>query len=211
MKEGSIEDPVALCIREALARRAADLPGPAQQWLLQRAARWQAPGSAETPVTPGAPEHPLAAEATRRRAALASLSAQIDRLGRLAAPLPAHTTSPAVAPPLRAVAAFKGTWSRLRAEQRLRQALAQVPLQAGPLNSSNVVHRALQTLHALAPEYLDALMAHLDTLLALEQASGGGASAARPGQRIEEAERRPAPAKAAKVAKAVPKARRGRP
>ena len=112
-------------------------------------------------------------EFAARREVLASLSALVDRLGRVPAPAPSLTSLPVVARPLRAVAAFKGTWSRLRAEQRLRQALAEVPAQAGPLNSSHVVHRALQTMHALSPEYLDAFMSHIDTLLALEQASGG--------------------------------------
>lgn len=112
-------------------------------------------------------------EFAARREVLAGLSALVDRLGRMPAPVPNLTSLPAAARPLRAVSAFKGTWSRLRAEQRLRQALAEVPAQAGPLNSSHVVHRALQTMHALSPQYLDAFMSHVDTLLALEQASGG--------------------------------------
>ena len=61
----------------------------------------------------------------------------------------------------------------MRADQRLRQALAQVPAAAGPLNSSQVVNRALQAMRELAPAYLDAFMSHVDTLLWLEQASGG--------------------------------------
>ncbi|MDE2398414.1 MAG: DUF2894 domain-containing protein, partial [Burkholderiales bacterium] len=80
---------------------------------------------------------------------------------------------------LRSVAAFKGTLSRLRADQRLRQARAQVPSMAGPLNSSNVVNRALQTLRELSPEYFDAFVNHVDTLLWLEQASGAGPLGAR--------------------------------
>jgi hypothetical protein len=72
------------------------------------------------------------------------------------------------------VTAFKGTWSRLRAEQRLRQALAQVPAMAGPLNSSLVINRTLQAMRDLSPEYLDAFMLNVDTLLWLEQASGAG-------------------------------------
>lgn len=120
-----------------------------------------------------APPVLVADEFAARREVLASLSALVDRLGRVPAPAPSLTSLPVVARPLRAVAAFKGTWSRLRAEQRLRQALAEVPAHAGPLNSSHVVHRALQTMHTLSPEYLDAFMSHIDTLLALEQASGG--------------------------------------
>ena len=72
--------------------------------------------------------------------------------------------------------AFKGTWSRLRAEQRLRQALAQVPAMAGPLNSSHVVNCTLQAMRDLSPEYLDAFMLHIDTLVWLEEVSGGGLS-----------------------------------
>lgn len=115
----------------------------------------------------------VAEELAARREVLASLSALVDRLGRVPASAPSATSLPVATRPLRAVAAYQGTWSRLRAEQRLRQALAEVPAQAGPLNSSHVVHRALQTMHALSPEYLDAFMSHVDTLLALEQASGG--------------------------------------
>ena len=43
---------------------------------------------------------------------------------------------------------------------------------AGPLNSSQVMNRTLQAMRDLSPEYLDAFMAHVDTLLWLEQASG---------------------------------------
>jgi hypothetical protein len=138
-----------------------------------------------------------------RRNALADLAEQVDRLGRsptssptpvpTQAPAPAHSRTTAsrqpnrskkpspthavqvaAAPqPLKAVTAFKGTWSRLRAEQRLRQVLAQVPAMAGPLNSAHVVNRALQTMRELSPEYLDAFILHVDALLSLEQASGG--------------------------------------
>lgn len=76
--------------------------------------------------------------------------------------------------PLKSVTAFKATWSRLRAEQRLRQVLAQVPAMAGPLNSAHVVNRALQAMRELSPQYLDAFILHVDALLWLEQSSGGG-------------------------------------
>jgi hypothetical protein len=83
------------------------------------------------------------------------------------APVPLSRTAPL--PPLKAVSAFQGTWSRLRAEQRLRQVLAHVPASAGPLNSSHLVNRALQAIRDLSPEYLDAFMSHIDTLQWLEQ------------------------------------------
>ena len=88
------------------------------------------------------------------------------------------------------MSAFKGTWARLRAEQRLRQALAQVPAKAGPLNSSHVINRTLQAMRDLSPEYLDAFMLNVDTLLWLEQASGAG-NLMRRAATTAEGERRP--------------------
>lgn len=166
---GTVSDAVAQAVIEGLTRRAAAQQGPARKVMLQRAAQLQAMQDAAAAV-PQAAESPNA-----RRTALAGLGDLVDRLGRQAqaSPVPARAPLPHEAPPLKAVAAFQGTWSRLRAEQRLRQALAQVPAKAGPLNSQQVVHRALQAMHDLSPAYLDAFMAHIDTLLALEQAAGG--------------------------------------
>lgn len=106
--------------------------------------------------------------------ALAGLSALVDRLGRAPATPAASTLDAPPLKPLKAVASFQGTWSRLRVEQRLREALAQVPAEAGPLNSSHLVNRALQTLRDLSPAYLDAFMAHVDTLQWMELSSGAG-------------------------------------
>lgn len=123
-------------------------------------------------------------------AGLDALRALVDRLGRTGdapgAPAPHGVALPL---PLKAVSAFGPTWTRLRAERRLREALEQVPAQAGPLNSSQVVHRALRELHALSPAYLDAFVRHVDTLLWLEQSAGlgearpGTAARGRPGSR----------------------------
>ncbi len=192
-------DPVRAAVIAALARRAAALQGPARGLLQQRVDRLAAePGlsgslPAAVAATTGKADAP---------AAMAALTALVDRLGRAptasgpadaspragnpepgraASTLP-HQVS-AAPPPLNAVTAFKSTWSRLRAEQRLRQALDQVPANAGPLNSSHVVHRSLRALHGLSPVYLDALMAHVDTLLWLDQAGGAGAPPPRPSAR----------------------------
>lgn len=70
---------------------------------------------------------------------------------------------------LAAVRRFRGTWSRLSAEERLRQTLAQVPPQAGPLNALHLLHRALVGMHGISPEYLQHFVAQVDALLWLEQ------------------------------------------
>ena len=114
------------------------------------------------------------------RAGLDALRALVDRLGRTPG-APGALPAARVPAPLKAVAAHQATWTRLRADRRLREALAQVPAQAGPLNSPHLVHRALQELHTLAPAYLDALLRHVDTLLWLEQSGGLGELAPRPG------------------------------
>lgn len=229
---------VTAAIAEALARRAAGLQGEARRLVLRRLDMLLA-RHAGAPPAPAASTHAPPAPARAPQAALADLTALVDRLGRAPvdaaaspassepeegrgrakdAPRPRPATRGAPDPgsthgrgpasrrvpagsassaslrqaaggpgllnappprPLKAVAAFHRTWSRLRAEQRLRQALDQVPAKAGPLNSAHVVSRALQALHALSPAYLDAFMAHVDTLLWLEQHSGAGDLAPR--------------------------------
>ncbi len=180
-------DPVGFAVIEALARRAAAQHGEAREWLMRRVdallARHAAlPHGAFTPAAPASAAH---SEPAARRGGLGALSELIERLGRLpASPVgsPSQPDAPksaplsTMAPPasLKSVTAFKGTWTRLRADQRLREALAQVPAMAGPLNSSHLVNRALQTMRDVSPEYLDAFMSHIDTLLWLEQASGTG-------------------------------------
>lgn len=70
---------------------------------------------------------------------------------------------------LQALRRYRGTWSRLSAEQRLHQALAHVPPQAGPLNSHHLVHRALLLMRETSPEYLQHFVAQVDALLWLDQ------------------------------------------
>jgi hypothetical protein len=154
---------VSQAVIDGLLRRAEAQAGPVRQLLLQRAAQLQAAQAAPgggVPALPGGT--PVAAQPLR------DLGELIDRLGR-------GGQRPA------AVASFHGTWARLRTQQRLRQALAVVPQQAGPLHSAHLVHRALEALHMLSPAYLEAVLSHLDTLLWLDAASGGGLGGAGAG------------------------------
>lgn len=203
-------DPVRFAVIEALARRAAAQQGETRRRMILRIQALQVPPAASTaPVPYSAAAHDEHAE---RRVVLAGLSELVDRLGRsqgaqlprpatpiqggarrddapCAAPLPAALQQ---ASRNNAVSAFKGTWSRLRAEQRLRQVLAQVPAKAGPLNSAHLISRTLQAMRDLSPAYLDAFMLNVDTLLWLEQASGAGDLTPRTATSAER-ERKPTP------------------
>lgn len=57
---------------------------------------------------------------------------------------------------------------RARTESQMRQALQDAPANAGPLNSSSLVHRALNLMRDAAPGYLLPFMAYVDALASLE-------------------------------------------
>ncbi|HEU6455858.1 MAG TPA: DUF2894 domain-containing protein, partial [Roseateles sp.] len=54
--------------------------------------------------------------------------------------------------------------SELRGESQAREALAAEPTHAGPLNSAQLVHRALKLMHETSPEYLRHFLAYADAL-----------------------------------------------
>jgi len=95
---------------------------------------------------------------------------------------------------------FRTMWSKVRTEQQYRQSLDQVPRNAGPLNSSSLVHRSLATMRELSPEYLQQFLSYIDALAWLEDLAGGGA------QPEKEAPR----AKAAKAVKPAKKTTRAK-
>lgn len=64
---------------------------------------------------------------------------------------------------------FQKLWSEVRSESQLRQSLAFVPANAGPLNSAALVQRSLALMHALSPGYLQHFLAYVDDLSWLEQ------------------------------------------
>lgn len=74
---------------------------------------------------------------------------------------------------------FREIWSRLRTEGQLLQSLEQVPGNAGPLNSSSLVHRSLSLMRELSPGYLQQFLSYVDALSWMEQINGGGALASK--------------------------------
>jgi hypothetical protein len=75
---------------------------------------------------------------------------------------------------------LRAVWSRVSAEKRLRESLAQVPKNAGPLNSSSLVHRSLSLMREVSPEYLQHFLSYLDSLAWLEDTSARPAPTGAP-------------------------------
>lgn len=74
---------------------------------------------------------------------------------------------------LKALTYFRSTWSRLNVDQQLAQALAQVPENAGPLNSQRLALQALKQMRDISPDYLKRFMSYVDALFWLDQAEIG--------------------------------------
>jgi hypothetical protein len=102
-----------------------------------------------------------------------TLAGVIDRIARHA---PASHDGTASYPELPALDYFREVWSKVRTEKQLRQSLAQVPGNAGPLNSSSLVHRSLSLMRELSPGYLKQFLSYVDTLSWLEQINGGAST-----------------------------------
>lgn len=68
---------------------------------------------------------------------------------------------------------FREVWSKVSADQQVQQSLDQVPKNAGPLNSSSLVHRALFLMRDLSPGYLRQFLAYADGLAWLEDLHAG--------------------------------------
>ncbi|WP_265949139.1 DUF2894 domain-containing protein [Dechloromonas sp. A34] len=77
----------------------------------------------------------------------------------------------AIEPPgeLKALSYFRSTWSQLSVDQQLTQALAQVPDNAGPLNSHRLALQSLKLMRDVSPDYLKRFMSYVDALFWLDQ------------------------------------------
>lgn len=131
----------------------------------------EAPQAAARPVPASAPTRSRPAGAGGRQSAKPQGNAEPAALPDIdLETVSLHTAAtPVAALELQAVRRFRGTWSRLSAQERLRQTLAQVPPQAGPLNALHLLHRALVQMQDLSPDYLQHFVSHVDALLWLEQ------------------------------------------
>lgn len=65
---------------------------------------------------------------------------------------------------------FRKQLSRISVQKQVTQAIAQAPQNAGPINSHMLVLRSLGLMRDISPDYLNRFMAHVDTLLCLDEA-----------------------------------------
>ena len=166
---------------DALARRSALHQGAVRRVLEEKLRRLrsarvalvaqQGPALDSRPVFAPATTHAQASPAPQP---LADLLAHMARQTQAAQPpnvtTPATPGADRAAAPmeLKAIRNYRSTWSRLRAEHRLHQALALVPHNAGPLNTQRLLHQALHLMQQASPGYLLHFMAHVESLLVLD-------------------------------------------
>ena len=169
---------------DALARRSALHQGAVRRVLEEKLRRLrsarvalvaqQGPALDSRPVFAPATTHAQASPAPQPLADLLAHMARQTQAAQPTQPPNDTTTAPvgftnAAAPmELKAIRNYRSTWSRLRAERRLHQALALVPHNAGPLNTQRLLHQALHVMQQASPGYLLHFMAHVESLLVLD-------------------------------------------
>ncbi|TDF66726.1 DUF2894 domain-containing protein [Cupriavidus sp. L7L] len=183
-------DPVRFRLIEALARRSAGHDGAVRQMLDARLAALV--DSYREAVAQDAARRETAAETEQEATAnpigtLAGLVGYIKANARAAGIASAPSApAPRAAAPARAVRPepepelvdyFRDTWSRVSVSRQLRQSQAQLPGNAGPLNSDHLVHRALTLMHEVSPGYLEQFFSYVEAMAWLEQLHRGGAPA----------------------------------
>ena len=63
---------------------------------------------------------------------------------------------------------FRKLWSSIHTSSQVRRSLQSSPENAGPLNSSSLVHRSLTLMREVSPGYLQQFVAYADILSSLE-------------------------------------------
>ena len=167
-------DPVGWHYIEVLAARTQAQSGAAQVLLEGKLARVLDTFRDRLHTVPATP-----AQSTAATAAAAPPSPLAQLLQDIAPPTaatPPHPAAHALTPAAgwRAesprVRQFRKQLSQISVQKQVRQAIAQAPQNAGPINSHMLVLRALGLMRDISPGYLNRFMAHVDTLLCLDEA-----------------------------------------
>ncbi|WP_439890800.1 DUF2894 domain-containing protein [Ralstonia sp. 25C] len=160
-------DPIRFRLIEALHRRAAAQTGTAQDTLYARVNQLLADYASRTSAA--SPGESAAPSCQPARSPLAVLLSDIKQ-----------TRTASTYPEVGMLDDFRNIWAKLSAETQLRQSLElEVPSNAGPLNSSSLVHRALLSMRELSPAYLRQFLSYVDALSWLEQMHADSAPASR--------------------------------
>ena len=165
-------DPVGWHYLQTLSSRAAQHSGAVLALLEDKL------GRAIDAFEAGVHKHPAASPAETAPACspLAQLlqEMQAERPRPKAPALLAGSTSPALAtrlpPDNPRIRQFRRQLHSMGVQKQVRQAVAQGPQNAGPINSHMLTLRALVLLRERSPQYLERFMTHVDTLLRLEDA-----------------------------------------
>ncbi|HEY1611482.1 MAG TPA: DUF2894 domain-containing protein [Paraburkholderia sp.] len=172
-------DPVRFRMLDAFARRAARHEGDTRRILDARLATLIAAYAAD-----------VKRATAEGNAALQNDTAQPGALAALNDHIACSTVQQdATWPDLALLDYFKKTWSRLSTDIQLRQSREQVPTNAGPLNSSSLVHRALSLMREQSPAYLQHFLSYVDALSWMEQMNGGEAPAPKEARRAPAAKK----------------------
>ena len=171
--------PVRFRLIEVLSRRAEAYGGEARRLLdarlVQLLAAYRADLERADAVTAASADGPSQRSPIASLVAQLALHAAAPQDGMAQAPNAAGGAS-AAPDQLKTMRYFSGTWSKLSADRRLKQSRVKLPENAGPLNSHQLVHRALTLMRDVSPAYLNHFMSYVDTLSWLEQATAGHAA-----------------------------------
>lgn len=157
-------EPLRLHVVEALAARAAREQGALRRVLDARVDALAAALERDLGAAP-ARALPRSLSPAVKATPLAGLLAAFDPEPLATGAAPAAVSR---VPELKAVTAYRATWTQWRADRQLQQSLASVPRNPGPLNSHAVVLRALTRMRSLSPQHLNRYVAYLETLAWLE-------------------------------------------
>ncbi len=146
---------------ETLAKRTREQSGPAQLKLLAKLQ--EALVRLETRM--GAATAPLA----KQDAIPSPLAVLLHDMGSKSTPQASSKTTGWVLESPR-IQQFRKQLSQISVQKQVTQAIAQAPQNAGPINSHMLVLRSLGLMRDISPDYLNRFMAHVDTLLCLDEA-----------------------------------------
>jgi hypothetical protein len=117
---------------------------------------------------------------------LTSRTASVDGANAAAEAAPS-----AAFPEMPALDDFRKIWTRVRSDSQMRRSREPSPTEAGPLNSSRLVHRALTLMRELSPGYLQQFLSYIDALSWLQQTCDSGALGSKETSRHDSGKARP--------------------